>query len=105
MSTLCPGNVYEGWGKGERKMGKARQCPAYAQATGRKGGKRVDERWESSEKAQPMPMQRQEGWVKGGPKAGEAKQKKKPLLESKDFLLFNPIRISMGLHQMIRLPL
>ena len=49
MPTLFTGKRYEGWEKGVRKVGKARQCPPFAQATGMRGGKRVFERWEKSQ--------------------------------------------------------
>ena len=58
IPSLCPCNGREGWGKGGRKMGIVRESPPYAHAKGMKGGERVDERWESSEKAHPNPMQR-----------------------------------------------
>ncbi|KMY43131.1 hypothetical protein AC622_01730 [Bacillus sp. FJAT-27916] len=51
-------------------MGEARHRPPYSHARHRKGGERVDKRWESSEKAHPNPMQGIErvgkGWTKGG---------------------------------------
>ena len=58
IPTLAPGKGYEGWGKGGQKVGIVRESPPLPQATGIKGGGRVDKRWESSEKAHPMPMQR-----------------------------------------------
>ncbi|PQD97196.1 hypothetical protein CYL18_04810 [Pradoshia eiseniae] len=57
MPTLCPGNRYERWGKGVRKVGEARQCPPFAQTTGRKGGNRVSEKWEKPGNAHPLPRQ------------------------------------------------
>ncbi len=45
--------------KGGRKVGEARQCPPFPQATGMKGGQRVAERWEKPGNAHPSPRQ----WV------------------------------------------
>ncbi|KMY43129.1 hypothetical protein AC622_01720 [Bacillus sp. FJAT-27916] len=60
----------EGWGKGGRKVGIVRESPPYSHARHRKGGVRVDKRWESSEKTHPSPMQGTgrvgKGWTKGG---------------------------------------
>ena len=46
--TLAPGERYEGWEKGDRRMGEARQSPPLPQAMGMKDGERVDQGWESS---------------------------------------------------------
>ncbi|PQD94063.1 hypothetical protein CYL18_16455 [Pradoshia eiseniae] len=42
IPTLISGNRCEGWSKGGRKVGKARQSPPFPQAKGVKGGQRVD---------------------------------------------------------------
>ncbi|PQD94061.1 hypothetical protein CYL18_16445 [Pradoshia eiseniae] len=58
IPTLYPGKGGEGWSKGGRKVGKARQSPPLSQATGVKGGQRAVEGWEKPGKAHLYPRQR-----------------------------------------------
>ncbi len=50
LGLSCSGSI-------SGKAREARLFPPYAHARGMKDGERVDERWGSSEKAHPSPMQ------------------------------------------------
>ncbi|KMY42912.1 hypothetical protein AC622_00405 [Bacillus sp. FJAT-27916] len=57
MSTFCPCKGCEGWTKGGSKVAIVKESPPNAHAKGVKDGQRVVQRWPSSKKAHPMPMQ------------------------------------------------
>ena len=56
--------------KGGGSMGKARECPPFAQATCRKDGERVVEGWEKPGNARPLPRlcagKMGKGWSEDG---------------------------------------
>ena len=54
---VCNDMAGEGWEKGGRSVGEARQCPPFTHARGMKGGERVDEAWDKPGNARPSPMQ------------------------------------------------